>query len=53
VVTLGNITLQPDHKAKISAKYFAGPLTGAGYIYTLDFANGAWSIIGSQQTYVS
>ncbi len=53
VVTLGNITLPSSHKARVCAAYTAGPVWGAGYIYTLEWANGAWSIVGTQQTFVS
>ena len=53
IITLGNITVQHEHQVKTSASYFAGPMWGAGYLYTLNWANGVWSISSAVMTWIS
>lgn len=53
MITLGNITVQPEHQAKTSAAYFAGPTWGGGYLFTLNWANGVWSISSALTNWIS
>ncbi len=52
-ITLGNISVQPEHQVKTSAAYFAGPTWGGGYLFTLNWANGVWSISSTLLTWIS
>ena len=53
MITLGNISVQQEHQAKTSAAYFAGPTWGGGYLYTLNWANGVWSISSALVNWIS
>jgi hypothetical protein len=52
-ITLGNISVQQEQQVKTSASYFAGPIWGGGYLYTLNWANGVWSISSALTTWIS
>jgi hypothetical protein len=53
LITLGNISVQPGRQGKTSASYFAGPTWGGGYLYTLNWVNGAWSISPPKTNWIS
>jgi hypothetical protein len=53
IITLGNITLQQNHKAKTSASVYRNMMNGAGYNYSLEWSNGVWTITEAQQNFIS
>jgi hypothetical protein len=52
-VTLGNITLGPEHQSRVSASVFRNSLNAAGYSYILDWVNGIWKITNAQMNWIS
>jgi hypothetical protein len=46
LLTLGNIHIQADGSAIVSANFYTGELGAVGRIYVLERADGRWQVVG-------